>query len=90
MYRPLLPCFLFSVVACTPQNAELTAGSYTAFLADSSSLSVAKGLIPLSFCVQAQTKCMHATISINCCLRAYSVAVDVISIHIQYSRYQYY
>jgi hypothetical protein len=33
-------------VACAPQNAELTAGSYTAFLADSSSLTVAKGLVP--------------------------------------------
>lgn len=40
-YRTLVPLLLLA--ACTPQNAELTEGSYAAFIAEGSSLSLQKG-----------------------------------------------
>lgn len=45
MSRPILPLLALFVVACEPQSATLVAGDYTAWLASTNSLTVAKGLI---------------------------------------------
>src|SRR5262245_33019827 len=44
---PIALALLLAAPACKPNNATLTSGRYMAFIADGSSLSLAKDLVPL-------------------------------------------